>query len=680
MPSPKKPRKAKDKLVTLTELARILDKSSQVISNWRRRYQDFPQPIIEDSESPLYDLTAVQNWQAARMLDKSAYRSNQNDFSREYYVAILLQLAYKKVGATSSSPWEDALKLEADMPSNILAIVKSLSINLQTPMSELWDRIRTFADLDQIDSLKGDLYKVINSKSIMAGAISNLELVDLIKELHSDQMTPIKIYDPAAGLSHGLLNFNYSKSTQLFGQEIDLSTADLAQLLAWITDQELTIVVGDTLQQDLLVDVKADLVICEPPFGMRTEPHLRRKDWPFGDVGANADLAWLQIVVEHLTDHGAGYMLLPSGALSRTAKEEVQIRRKLVSSDCLEAVIALPPISSATRLPVSLVVVRAPGARPNADGALMIDISDQKSWNLKSVIQISKHLHDFRKGKEVNIPGIAYVAKTRELMDDQVSWVPALYLARSLSNGTHRTLEISGSQELHHLEKNVLKMQLQVNEITSKASVIRFTDEQTTLGDLDRKNLINIIPGSRRFNPGGGNSFHETSAADTIEVISAADIRRSGKLIATKSIRTKELPNPTISKPNDILVARVGELTAKIDIDGGHVILAPVQIIRVTKKIDPNIIVSALNSSLARKLSIGSGIGRIEIEHIPLPAQVSTEDSSLAELMISLNILQNASDEISHLVKNLIQRVNETISNSYASIDDHAIPETGERN
>jgi len=669
MPSPNKPHKPHAKLVTLTELAGHLGKSSQVISNWRRRYPDFPQPIIEDSESPLYDLTAVQNWQAARMLERSPHRSNQSDLSREYYAAILLQLAYKKVGATSDSPWESVLNLETKMPPHILVIVKSLAENLQTPMSQLWDQIRTLADLDQIDALKGDLYKVINSKSIMAGAISNLELIDLIKELHSDQKTPVKIYDPAAGLSHGLLNFNYSKSTQLFGQEIYQSTADLAQLLAWIMDQELTIAVGDTLQEDQLVDVKADLVICEPPFGMRTGPRLRHKDWPFGDIGTNADLAWLQIVVEHLAEDGTGYMLLPSGALARTAREEVNIRRKLVSSNCLEAVIALPPISSATRLPVSLIVVRAPGARPKMDGALMIDISDQKSWNLKSVVKISKHLHDFRKGKEVNIPGTAYVAKTRELMDDQVSWVPALYLARSLSGGADRTLEISESQELNYLEENLSKMQMQLKEITTKASVIKFSNQQTTLGDLERKKLISIIRGSRRLNPGPQNSFHETSAADTVDVISAVDIRRSGKLTATKSIKVKELPNPTISKPNDILVARIGELRAKIDVDGGHVILSPVQIIRATENIDPNIIVSALNSSLARKLSIGSGIGRIEIEHIPLPAQVSTEDRSLVELMISLNVLQNASEEISHLVKNLLQRVNETISNSYDQVD-----------
>jgi hypothetical protein len=264
-------------------------------------------------------------------------------------------------------------------------------------------------------------------------------------------------------------------------------------------------------------------------------------------------------------------------------------------------------------------------------------------------------------------------------MDDQVSWVPALYLARSLSGGTDRTLEISQSQELHYLEKNLSKMQMQVKEITAKASVIKFSNQQTTLGDLERKKLISIIRGSRRLNPGPENSFHETSAADTVYVISAVDIRRSGKLAATKSIKVRELPNPTISKPNDILVARIGELRAKIDVDGGHVILSPVQIIRATENIDPNIIVSALNSSLARKLSIGSGIGRIEIEHIPLPAQVSTEDRSLVELMISLNVLQNASEEISHLVKNLLQRVNETISNSYDQVEPNETLETGER-
>ena len=659
------PNSSKNQLVTLTELAGHLGKSSQVISNWRRRYKDFPQPVIEDSESPLYDLTAVENWQSARMVDRSALRSETNNFSSEYYPAILLQLAFKKVGASSGSSYEDALSVMAKMPPRIVEIIESISKSLPVPMADLWTRIRTFAGPDQVQAMHRELYGTINSKSIMSGTVSNLELIELIKSIHNDQGNPREIYDPAAGLSHGLLNFNYSRSTRLYGQEIHQATADLAELLAWITDQELTIKVGDTLKEDLFLGQKADLVICEAPFGMRADAYLRQKNWSFGNIGINADFAWLQTVVDHIAETGRGYMLMTSGALGRKFPEEEQIRRKLVSLDCLEAVIALPPISTATRLPVSLVVLRAPGTRPSVDGALMIDISDQKGWNFKSVSEVTNYLKDFRLGKEVNIPGVACIAKTKDLMVDQASWVPALYLARAFSNKSHRTLEISRSTELHRIEENLLKMQVNVREISETASVIEFSNEQTTLGDLRAKGLISFHPGTRRLNPGLGNPFHEISEAETIEVITASDIRSPGILKATRSLLEEELPNPTISKPNDILVARVGELTAKVDTEGGHVILAPVQIIRVTKAVDPNVIVSALNSSLARKLSQGSGIGRVEIEHIPLPAQASRKDEKLAELMMRLTVLRHTSDEISHLVAELQRKVNETISNSY---------------
>jgi phage terminase Nu1 subunit (DNA packaging protein) len=49
-------------LVTGSEIARIAGVTRAAVSNWRRRYDDFPAPAGGGANSPLFDLDAVQAW------------------------------------------------------------------------------------------------------------------------------------------------------------------------------------------------------------------------------------------------------------------------------------------------------------------------------------------------------------------------------------------------------------------------------------------------------------------------------------------------------------------------------------------------------------------------------------------------------------------------------------------
>lgn len=52
--------------VTAAEISRIAGVTRATVSNWRRRYDDFPEPSGGAESSPLYDLEAVRAWLASR--------------------------------------------------------------------------------------------------------------------------------------------------------------------------------------------------------------------------------------------------------------------------------------------------------------------------------------------------------------------------------------------------------------------------------------------------------------------------------------------------------------------------------------------------------------------------------------------------------------------------------------
>lgn len=59
---PQTPATPTNPLVTGSEIARIAGVTRAAVSNWRRRYDDFPAPAGGAVNSPLFDLAEVQAW------------------------------------------------------------------------------------------------------------------------------------------------------------------------------------------------------------------------------------------------------------------------------------------------------------------------------------------------------------------------------------------------------------------------------------------------------------------------------------------------------------------------------------------------------------------------------------------------------------------------------------------
>ena len=55
-----------DATVSAADIARLAGVGRAAVSNWRRRYPDFPQPVGGTASSPLFGLSAVAGWFRAR--------------------------------------------------------------------------------------------------------------------------------------------------------------------------------------------------------------------------------------------------------------------------------------------------------------------------------------------------------------------------------------------------------------------------------------------------------------------------------------------------------------------------------------------------------------------------------------------------------------------------------------
>ncbi len=189
---------------------------------------------------------------------------------------------------------------------------------------------------------------------------TNRTVVTLMAEILQPQPDE-SIYDPTCG-SGGMLvkclDFLRQKGqpwqgVKVFGQEINALTASIARMNLYLNGvEDFSIVREDTLAHPAFVDGshlrKFDIVLANPPYSISEwnrsafeHDKWGRNMWGTPPQG-RADYAFIQHIVASMNnDHGRCAILLPHGILFRN--EESEVRKGLVLSDKIEAVIGLGP-------------------------------------------------------------------------------------------------------------------------------------------------------------------------------------------------------------------------------------------------------------------------------------------------------------------------------------------------
>lgn len=166
-----------------------------------------------------------------------------------------------------------------------------------------------------------------------------------------------RVYDPCCGSggmfvqsekfieSHG----GRADDISIYGQEANPTTWRLVAMNLAIRGfaADLGKEPADTFHRDQHPDLRADYVLANPPFNVSDWGGERLADdrrWAYGTPPAgNANYAWLQHILSHLSPRGQAGVVLANGSMSSNQSGEGEIRRAMVEGDVVDVMVALPP-------------------------------------------------------------------------------------------------------------------------------------------------------------------------------------------------------------------------------------------------------------------------------------------------------------------------------------------------
>ena len=384
MKSPKDPAPGADdgSLVAPSDIAEMAGVSRAAVSNWRKRNDDFPDPVGGTPAKPLFSRAEVVAWLNSRDYQVredsgeglvwaalNALRGTlQPDESAQLLLALACarKLSSEAASGGSSSVWHDlrheieaegleALKSLAAREQvhdprwiDLAAVPDSVNVVPQPALAYVCDMLGQVAPNRLGEVVDSALAKTARAKvreGLEHGFVDSRTSATLAKLAVAAGGE--SIYDPACGVGGALVGAKRAglKAHRVVGHDISHFAVLQATQRAYLHGLNADIKVADILTSDPAPDLKFDLVIAEPPFGLALPPsvHIADRRWRYGMAPKNSgDTLWLQHALAHLTENGRGFVITAVGTLSRSGAEK-GIRAELLRHGCIEALIALPP-------------------------------------------------------------------------------------------------------------------------------------------------------------------------------------------------------------------------------------------------------------------------------------------------------------------------------------------------
>jgi hypothetical protein len=342
-----------DALVSAAEIARIAGVTRAAVTNWRKRYPDFPKPVGGE-RNPLFALSAVRAW-----LDRQGKGVGVSDEVR------LWQALRDKYGA-------DILRGVNDVAAHLAGQgVTSLDGNVQAVLAEA---LAANSPTDVVEGLV-DRY-IIASGRAGSDVISTSRLYRAVRHFAGEVSGTV--FDPACGVGSLLLAFG--PEVALVGQDLNPIATSLAVSRARLDGHpDFRAEAGDSLRQDRWPDVQAELVVSDPPMNMPDWGRDELADdtrWGFGvPTRAEGELAWLQHCFAHVAPGGRVIVVMPASAAHRKAGR--RIRAEIVRRGVLTQVVALPSGTAASHSqPVHLWILTRPvPGEMGASTVRMVDLT-----------------------------------------------------------------------------------------------------------------------------------------------------------------------------------------------------------------------------------------------------------------------------------------------------------------
>lgn len=267
-----------------------------------------------------------------------------------------------------------------------------------------------------------------------------------------------RVYDPCCGsggmfvMSEKFVQQHQGKldDISIYGQESNQTTYRLCRMnlaIRGIDGSQVKWNNEGSFLKDAQPDLKADYILANPPFNDSDwSGDLLRKDprWKYGvPPTGNANYAWMQHMIYHLSPKGIMGLVLANGSLSSNTSGEGDIRQAIVKADLVDCIIALPKqLFYNTPIPACLWFLSRKkagnGDRKRQGEILFIDASEvghltdrtHRTFTGDDIHSIASAYHEWRKkdGKYKDVRGFCKSAASTEVEYHKFVLTPGRYV------------------------------------------------------------------------------------------------------------------------------------------------------------------------------------------------------------------------------------------------------------
>ncbi|MFF3497308.1 N-6 DNA methylase [Streptomyces sp. NPDC002795] len=555
--------------VTLAEIARLAGVGRAAVSNWRRRHESFPARIGGTDVSPQFSLVEIKAWLRE---NKKLKNASEREWLWPQFEALGSReetgLAVAAAGWLMSGAGRKRMPVDARGLSASARQLVDEAVELgrqEGPVETFEFLLRRWLDVN--------VRQISTTPEPLAALMA--DLADRIRDRAADSGGGDRtVLDPACGTGHLLAASTANSPVELMGCDRDPTLAALAgarlALMSDSGDGRLSSVIeaGDSLRADPFAGVRADIVLCNPPFNER--------DWGYEDLATDArwahgmpprtepELAWVQHCLARLRPGGAAVVLLPPAVATRKAGR--RIRGSLLRTGALRAVVALPAGCAAPHsVSLHLWVLRAPAAGDGPQGPGEVLLADGVArfprtltrdsvldWeSLGAFVRSVAEVAQAPGGSDAALPEYVAEVAVIDLLDDEVDLTPGRHVSPS-DRGSARQLADSWDE--------FGRLVAGLGDTAGRLGSLDLTDDgpgaqpTTTVGELARAGALTLRGGQQ---PAGGTVSEGMPGDNGVSLLTVPDLLQDSEPGSWISLADAEAGGAVIAEPGDVVVAGV---------------------------------------------------------------------------------------------------------------------------
>lgn len=359
--------------VSAAEIARLAGVGRAAVSNWRRRYDDFPPPMSGTETNPSFDLTQVRGWleQHGKLTGTRSVEAVwqlMETVRGQLDIADTVAFVGAALSVVTSAP-EEADAPDVRLDDRIRAVF-TRATGEEPPelpgVDTFGSALTGLAELAQEQGDPQETFERFYQRFLTSVSRQFTATPEGLAELMVDLAGRPSgtVFDPACGAGTLLrAALHRGNGTQVAGQELSAGLGRIGGVRLALCGTDPDIRLGDALRADAFPDLRAEAVVVNPPFNQRDwgvdELEFDAR-WEYGlPAKGDSELAWLQHALAHTRPGGSVVMLLPPGAASRRSGR--RIRAELLRRGALRAAIGLPAgMAPPMGIPLTLWVLRRP--------------------------------------------------------------------------------------------------------------------------------------------------------------------------------------------------------------------------------------------------------------------------------------------------------------------------------